>query len=385
MDRRTREYLRGRFADYYRGASIGLPPAADTREWGHIPWTSGGTTMVRHQSLLELGDLGGFLADEGPRHVYFSAARFRDPGASTMGAKGWQGADLVFDLDADHLPGVDPAETTYAEMLSACKDALIRLLDLLDDDLGVSDPQVVFSGGRGYHVHVRDESVRDLDSEARRQVVDYVRGIGVDADALVSTRTTRTGTTQRTLQTAGGWGRRVHCELLATRDRLREMDREAALGRLTDVDGIGDGRAETVLSAFESADAFADGNVERGGPGLRILLSALTEKVLADQTAPIDEPVTTDTNRLIRLPGSLHGGTGLVVRRLDRSDVAAFDPLVDAVPERFRRSDIRVEVTEPGPVELDGDRFTLDAGEVTLQESVGVFLMARGRARKVRE
>jgi DNA primase small subunit len=105
MEERTREYLEGRFGDYYRSADLAAPPAAAEREWGHIPWTSSGTTMIRHQSLLDLGDLGGFLSREAPRHVYFSAARYGDPGAGTMDAKGWRGADLVFDLDADHLPG----------------------------------------------------------------------------------------------------------------------------------------------------------------------------------------------------------------------------------------------------------------------------------------
>ncbi|ERH05940.1 MAG: hypothetical protein J07HN4v3_01549 [Halonotius sp. J07HN4] len=137
MDEATREYLRGRFADYYRAAEIPLPPAANEREWAHIPWTPGaGTTMVRHQSQLDLGDIDGFLSRTAPRHVYFSAASYDDPGASTMSQKGWRGADLIFDLDADHLPGVDPSETSYKEMLAACKDALSRLLSFLEADFG---------------------------------------------------------------------------------------------------------------------------------------------------------------------------------------------------------------------------------------------------------
>ena len=52
MDRRTREYLQGRFGDYYRSATLSLPPAADARELGPIPFTDGGPTMVRHPTLL---------------------------------------------------------------------------------------------------------------------------------------------------------------------------------------------------------------------------------------------------------------------------------------------------------------------------------------------
>jgi DNA primase small subunit len=386
MDRRTREYLTGRFRDHYRDAEPTLPPAPEAREWGHIPWSAGdGTTMVRHQSIHDLGDVSDFLRREAPRHVYFSAARYDDPGASTMDEKGWRGADLVFDLDADHLPGVDPDGTAYAEMLADCKDALQRLVDLLTDDFGFGDLEVVFSGGRGYHVHVRDEEVRDLASEARREVVDYVRGIGLDVEGLIRTRAVG-GTTRRELRTEGGWGRRTHRALSAFVDDLATLDDEAARERLRSFEGIGERRAEQVLeTVVENPEAIARGNVEVGGPGLRTLVETLAHETVATESAPIDEPVTTDTHRLIRLPGSLHGGSGLAVCRLDRDAVDGFDPLVDAVPERFTRRTVTVAVDDHERVSLDGDTFTLPPGEHSVPECVGVFLMSRDRARKLKE
>jgi DNA primase small subunit len=303
-----------------------------------------------------------------------------------MDEKGWRGADLVFDLDADHLPTIDPDATSYEGMLRACKGALSNLLDILHRDFGF-ETQVVFSGSRGYHVHVRDPAVRDLDARARREVVDYVRGADLDVEGLVTTTTAR-GTTRRVLRTDGGWGRRVHERLVALADDLRALDEDEALARLRSYDGIGEGRAETLLTAFrETPEAVERGNLEAGGPGVRVLVEQLAERVVEEAASPVDEPVTTDVNRLIRLPGSLHGGTGLVVRRLDRDEVADFDPLADAVPERFAGQDVRVEVTEPSeaPVGIAGGSFTPTAGEHLVREPVGVFLMARGRARKVRE
>ncbi len=62
MEDRTREYLRGRFGDYYRSMNPYNPPSAERREWGFIPWTAGtGTIMKRHQSLLDMGGLQEFL------------------------------------------------------------------------------------------------------------------------------------------------------------------------------------------------------------------------------------------------------------------------------------------------------------------------------------
>jgi len=383
MDDRTRSYLRDRFGDYYRAAAVELPPAANEREWGHIPWTPGtGTTMVRHQSQLDLGDVDDFLARTAPRHAYFSAARYTDPSASTMSQKGWRGADLVFDLDADHLPGVDPEKATYAEMLSTCKNALLRLLRFIEDDFAFEDVEIVFSGGRGYHVHVRDSDIQQLDSDARREIVDYVLAEELDTDNLI--RTVLAGnTTQRVLRTEGGWGRRVHAALMNVIAELDGLDEEAALERLTEINGIGEGRAETILGAIETnRQAIEDGNMEAGGPGIRLLVNTLAEKVAAAESAPIDEPVTTDTHRLIRLPKTLHGGSGLVVKPLERDAIDEFDPLQDAIPERFRGQEITVELDEPQRIELDGDITKLDAGHHSVPEYVGVFLMTRGEARK---
>jgi DNA primase small subunit len=393
MDERTREYLRGRFGDYYRRVSIELPPAADEREWGYIPFTSSaGTTMVRHQSRLDLGALDAFLASERPRHVYFSAGRYADPSTRSMEGKGWTGSDLVFDLDADHLPGVDPAEDSYASMLATCKEALRALLSFLESDFGFEDLTVVFSGGRGYHVHVRDEGVRELDREGRREVVDYVRGNGLEDVTQLTRSETVSGlgvknpVEKRTLHTDGGWGARVHRRLLGVADEVRAMNEKEGVARLREYDGIGEKGASTLYTAMtENYDAIAAGNLEAAGQYTRTLASLLFEDALEAESAPIDEPVTTDLNRLIRLPGSLHGGSGLAVRRIERDALDGFDPLVDAVPDLFRGHDIAVETDEERTVDLDGETYKLSEGINSVKECVGVFLMARGHASKAPE
>ncbi|MFB6074757.1 MAG: DNA primase small subunit PriS [Haloarculaceae archaeon] len=389
MEQRTRAYLRGRFGDHYRRAGVTAPPGAEAREWGFVPWTEGpGETMVRHRSLLDLGDLSAFLERKRPKHVYFSAGRYDSPGASTMDAKDWRSSDLVFDLDADHLPRVVLGEDSYAEMLAKCKDALLRLLDFLEEDFGFEDLTVVFSGGRGYHVHVRDAGVQHLDRDARREVVDYVRGTGLEFDELIDevpvagTAGRSSPARKRTLNTDGGWSERVHEHILAFVDELLAMDEGDALARLREFEGIGEGKATAALNAARSNYAQLEaGNVDVH-PAFVQVARTLTPEAVGSDAAPIDEPVTTDTNRLIRLPGSLHGGSGLEVQRIDRDDIGAFDPLVNAVPDTFRGHDIAVEVTEGGPVELGGDSFTLEAGDHSVPEHVGIFLMARGRAEK---
>ncbi len=393
MDGRTREYLKGRFGDYYRRTAVSPPPAGNEREWGYITWSSGGTTMVRHHSLLDIaggGDLGGFLAGERPRHVYFSAGRYDDPDAGTMGGKGWRGSDLVFDLDADHLPGVDPETTTYAEMLEECKGALRRLLDLLETDFGFENLEVVFSGGRGYHVHVRRPDVLGLGRRARREVVEYVLGEGIEFDDIVTTRAVtgsagrRSPAQKRTLPD-GGWAGRTNDRLTGFLEELLAMEEADAIERLRAFDGIGEGKATAALNAARNNRSELEaGNVDVH-PAVYGLARHLFAGVVDTQSAPIDEPVTTDINRLIRLPGSLHGGTGLAVRRIERSELEGFDPLADAVPETFLDNEISVYVREPTTVELRGESFRLQEGVHSVPECVGVFAMARGHASKAEE
>lgn len=403
MEERTRAYLRGRFRDHYRRVDVERPPLADRREWGYIPWKGdGGTTMIRHRSLLDLGSVSGLLERKRPKHVYFSAGRYDDPGAGSMSSKGWQASDLVFDLDADHLPGVDPERTTYKEMLAACKDALYRLLDFLDNDFGFDNLTIVFSGGRGYHVHVRDESVLTLDRDHRREIVEYVRGHEVDFDRLCSTEPVagemgRSSPAQkRTLDPTGGWSARALDRLIEFADELRSLSSDERVKRLQQFDGIGEGKATAIATVVdEQAEAIRAGNIDVH-PAFVSLASTLTEAAVREQRAPIDEPVTTDTNRLIRLPGSLHGGSGLAVRRIDREALDEFRPLRDAVPETFRGQQIRVDVTDLdglppydspdiGEVDLDGDSFTIGPGPQSLPEHLGVFLMVRERAEKEKE
>ncbi|MFB6133623.1 MAG: DNA primase small subunit PriS [Halanaeroarchaeum sp.] len=391
MEDRTRAYLRGRFRDFYRRSPPALPPEADAREWGYIPFTEGpDTTMIRHRSLLDLGGVETFLQRERPRHVYVSAGYYDDPSAREMDEKGWRGSDLIFDIDADHLPSVDPAETPYAQMLEAGKDSLQRLVDLLATDFGFEDLAIAFSGGRGYHVHVRDQAVRTLERDHRREIVEYVRGNGVELETLideesVSGRGRKTPTTRRSLPTDGGWGRRVTARIEEFVDDLLAMDEEAAMEYLQTFERVGEKSAAAILEVVESnTEQVRNGNVDVH-PAFLAVARHLVNETIETEAAYIDEPVTTDTHRLIRLPGTLHGGTGFVVTPLDPDAVSGFDPLADAIPDTFRGHEIAVTVDAETTLQLDGETRIVSEGRTVLPEYAGIFLMARGEAEKARE
>ncbi|HQC12162.1 MAG TPA: DNA primase catalytic subunit PriS, partial [Methanoregulaceae archaeon] len=115
------------------------------------------------------------------------------------------------------------------------------------------------------------------------------------------------------------------------------------------------------------------------------VISALAEESgsgfserLRERAALADEPVTTDIKRLIRLPGSLHGGSGFRVTPLTPAELGDFDPLVDAVV--FGTRDVRVEMERGASMTMLGEQHSLEAGVQTVPEALAVFLCCRGMA-----
>ena len=88
--------------------------------------------------------------------------------------------------------------------------------------------------------------------------------------------------------------------------------------------------------------------------------------------------MTTDIKRLIRAPGSLHGGSGLRVTTLEPGELEAFDPLVDAVV--FGDREVPVEIQRACTVSLLGTDLPLAAGPSRVPEAAAVYLCGRGMA-----
>ena len=87
-----------------------------------------------------------------------------------------------------------------------------------------------------------------------------------------------------------------------------------------------------------------------------------------------DEPVTGDIHRLIRLPGSLHGKTGLMVKTLSKTELDDFDPY--EIPIAFGNKPIKVRNVVGRAVTMGNDHI-LEKDEVTtLPEFVGIYFMA---------
>jgi DNA primase small subunit len=107
-----------------------------------------------------------------------------------------------------------------------------------------------------------------------------------------------------------------------------------------------------------------------------LFLSLVDQEVRPRLSAEIDEPVTSDIKRLIRLPMSLHGKTGLRVTPMEREELDSFDPLRDAVPDLYPDRPVEVFVRQPAVVEIKGEKFIVH-GRCEVPVYAAVFMIGR--------
>ena len=373
MNPATTAFLQQRFSEYYKKTVIVSPASLEQREWGFVLFNPGSADMRmrRHIGFSSRDELTSYIRNLVPQHAYYSTAYYEKPDAGTMAEKVWCGADLIFDLDADHI-----VRGAYDVMLARVKVETEKLLGMLTGEFGIDPKSVglVFSGGRGYHVHVKDLAFRSWGSAERRELIDYVCGIGLDPSLMLTGKLTG----------APGWPARFRAALIDYLIWVGTLSPEDAMAHLTAMEGVGKESASSFLKNRESLITA----IEKLPTGKILndrVLSAVTNQQegefktrLLEKAALADEPVTTDTKRLIRLPTSLHGGSGMRVQPLEIRELHDFDPLMDAVV--FGTRDIKIDLRFKLTMSMLGSTYELQKGITTVPEAIAVFLCARGAA-----
>ena len=352
----------------------------------------------RHRGFRKPDELLAHVIRKIPKSCFYSTAYYIDPNQRSMKDKQLQGADLIFDLDGDHLPGVSDGD--FPTMIHVIQEQAHQLWsDFLEPEFGFDEKylQVTFSGHRGFHLHYRSPEIWSLDSQARREIVSHIRGEGVDIQVLLNGPDC-------------AWKRRIVSGVDSVLMKLDNANRDDTEGRraLKELKAIGDSRIgmpgalinscsnqtlKTIAEKIQDSDrrqrlieSFQkDGKVTQlGGPGNKfdnsfIELVKGDSSVVLGNAGETDEVVTIDLKRVIRWPTSLHGKSGLQVvefpvNRLDPHGSNPFDPLAEAIPwamgdERVdvkaTRSEVKYRIgTSEGELE-EGNLYTVDEATAT--------------------
>jgi DNA primase small subunit len=403
-------FVRNKFAEYYqRNSSFIQPPTSiEKREFGFLLLKE--RFMLRHKGFENVGALRSFLKTTVPSDVYYSSAYYERP-EEKMEEKGWLGADLIFDIDADHIPtpcdkihdswvckncgtadkGPPPekcpkcgeqkfdGKTWPCEVcLETAKAETLKLIDMLSKDFGFSleEMRVSFSGHRGYHLHIESEEIREMDQMARKEIVDYVVGIGLEA-GLHGLEETSVGGRSRMLVGPNldemGWRGRIargtyEFLLTATPEDLKRIGlKRHVVKTLLD-------RRESILESWKERGPW--GKVKNVGveSWKRIALHGAQ-----GQAAKIDTVVTTDIHRLIRMSNSLHGKTGLKKVEVPIKDIEDFDPFKSGTA--FKAGSVTVFVSD-SPRFRVGEQIYEPFKEqrVELPTAAALLLLCKGAA-----
>ena len=402
----SRAWVYQKFSEYYNDPATKLPPPPNPkqREFGYLMFKE--RFMVRHRQFSTITNLRAVLAETVPSDVYHSCAYYENPDYD-MDKKGWLGSDLVFDIDADHIPtscnkihdefrcvkcgfsgrGITPETCPCCEAskfetkiwacdlcIQSAREEAAKLLDMLEKDFGFSQDElrVFFSGHRGYHVHIENETVRTLDAMARKEIVDYVTGLGLsilDKETREKKFKRRGGAKKFNLHNFG-WNKRIK---IGIQDLLLNAD-------MQDLKAVGlKNRA-----LLENKDTIIKRALQEGkwesinGVSVATWIK-LAEYIKEIQSSKIDTVVTTDIHRLIRMNGTLHGKTGLKKIEFPAKNLHDFDPFTEAVA--FKKGEIKVLISDAPEFRLGGKTMGPYKNQtVTLPVAAAVLLICKRRA-----
>ena len=385
------------FGRYYQTVEPWQPPRMKMREWMFIPF--GGGLPLRHKSFMSMDSVKSFVSERIPHSCFYSTAYWERPHELKMNDKIWRGADLIFDLDGDHLPGV--TDKDFPAMLEVIQEQAWSLWnDFLEPDFGFKKEhlQVTFSGHRGFHLHYRDPTYHHLNSEARRELVSHIRGEGVDVSTLMP---------RYDDPDAKGWAKRIRNGVHGIVEKLDSIHAgdKAELKNLTAAlkdmlvresrKGLrGPASVEKVAGLLQDSGRrkrVLDGRFASLGDSAMLFQNLIKadSSVILGNAGETDEVVTIDVRRQIRWPSSLHGKCGMRVTefplsRLDPDGSNPFDCLSEGIA-LSREGSHKIEMIVDDAIARFDDRV-IDASTgdiIDIHTAGATFLVLKGWGRLV--
>ena len=240
---------------------------------------------------------------------------------------------------------------------------------------------------------MRDPSLLHLDSNARRQLVNYIRGEGINVQTILS-------------GPQSGWQNRINEGIKSVTHKLRIIkengsdsktfitDLQTAVENTNKISSVNKKISKAKIT--EIADLADDERLERllNDNKLRVFgdknTSLFWDMVKGDNSVVLgsagetDEAVTVDVKRVIRWIGSLHGKCGLRVteiplERLNPFSKDYFNPLDESI---VFSSDKKFEILlnkDDVTAELAGNRIEGNSGDkFVVTESLATFIVLKG-------
>lgn len=267
----------------------------------------------RYKTFKDPVNLKRFIKTKKPFAAYVSVAYYDEP----QKRRGWQKAEFVFDVDAKDIPIRTCSckeDEVCPECLSQAKEIVLMIKDVLQDDIGLKNINLVYSG-RGYHVRVIDENIMDADTEIRGEVVQYVLGGKVPK---IPNGETRALGDYPTFTLNMGYYLNFKRWSMYTMNHLTKNSDVLIDDKL---------KKDIIKNRDYLPDKWALFKNSIGPQRYK----KLEEQVARTNLQIADTKVSIDLKRILRLPSTLHSKVSM--KSMLIKNIETFDPFDDAVPK----------------------------------------------------
>lgn len=406
---REQEFLKKYFREYYYKTEIHYPTRPQHREFGIGEF--GKKIVKRHLAFPDKKVFNSFLQQDAPFYVSASASLYKFPDARPMEKKEIFGSELIYEFDADDIKTKCKEEhdswrctqcnafgSGTVEKCASCgssslqleqwfcpacidetKKQVFDLIDILKQDFGIDEGLYInFSGNAGFHVHVENLAVEKLSKEARIQLLDYLTlheinlellGFFLDKKTFVAPKDPVFGQIKRIKDALHSLLLNSDASELATYGLIQKSKLKSVLQNKA-----------LVLEGLSSGTLFAlEGGAEITKKFWHNILSHIVSKTSLD----IDRQTSSDIYKLVRVPNTIHGGTGLIAKVLDSSEsLSKFDAFKDSIA--FFDARTNVYITKVPRFYLYGNYFgPYEDSKLELPNYAAIYLVAKGKAKLV--
>lgn len=426
-DRMLREMYKAAIRRYYKSHRIPIFFSLDRKEFGVGDF--GRKIVRRYVTFTTSSEFKQYLINEAPLYVSYSVASWEYPDQRDDAQRNFISAELVFEFDDDEFVTSSPTDisycltchdiTTVQDLTSKGLNPLYcikcgsrrqiiplpseyrwnrvvdetrRLITVLMEDFGIPKQHIHlnYSGNRGIHIHITDPRFTNAKKifekppvglsrmkefhRIREELTKYLTLSDFDAHHI-GLRIEESRIVGPTAETPGMVGRIVRriVEKLETSHDSRIFYKYSTNFALRK-------ELENVLSAvgnYEMARRIRSG-IYDGGVGNQKLLAAWIDVfngVAKEVAHPIDAQTSADIKRLIRMPNTIHGTTGLAAAYIPLDKLNNFNPYKDAVALP-KRPTITLWIKYLPEVRFDGRTFgPYNEEEVELPLNFAFFLL----------
>jgi DNA primase small subunit len=398
-------YTKNILKDYYKKTKVSSVIDISKREFGI--GTFGKKISNRHLLFNNHNDFNEYLVNQVPFFVSYSAAYYKYPNRRPMENKQIEGADLIYEFDSDdfdldchnkhniwHCKNCDVSgvgnlktcpdcgeavnvdEWTCDVCLNKAKQETKRLYEFLENNLKLDSKSFVisFSGSKGYHIRVTDKQIINLSKSARIQITSYISAEDLKLKELGFVYQNKQWYCP-SIKESYGWAKDIllYIKNMLENNTIKELQKKYHIS-LKKAEEIYKNK-EVILNNLEHKFLWSQFN------GSSNFWKYILNKAIEDLRFEIDLKSSIDIYKIMRVPDTIHGGTGFLsthIKTID--DLLKYDPFYDPVVLGTKRT-IKVKVIKQTPKfrikdEIYGP-YMVDE-KVELPEEVVVFLILKG-------